>query len=226
VSTPSHGIPLAMSPKSGPIETLPMLGFRPTTPQHAAGMRIEPPRSLPSARPTMFAATAAALPPEEPPAERVGFLGLRVAPKRVFSVTGRNPSSGVFVFPTTIAPAARSRRTCALSWSAIQSPNAALPCVVGTPSVAESRSLIPTGTPHRGRGSPGRTASASSRARPAHTATKALSSGFRSSIAASEASTSSRAEISPERTSPAWSTALSCMRWEITISPCRRRSRR
>ena len=90
-------------------------------------MRIEPPRSLPSARATMPAATAAALPPEEPPAASSRFQGLRVTPKRADSVTGRNPSSGVFVLPTTIAPASRSRRTRALSWSATQSPKAALP---------------------------------------------------------------------------------------------------
>jgi hypothetical protein len=65
----------------------------------------------------MPAATAAALPPDEPPADRPVLHGLRVGPKRAFSVTGRSPSSGVFVLPTTIAPASRRRRTCALSWS-------------------------------------------------------------------------------------------------------------
>src|SRR6476661_8797875 len=68
--TPSRGIPAARSPKSGPIETRPRLGLRPTTPQQDAGMRIEPPRSLPSARPTRPAETAAALPPDDPPGER------------------------------------------------------------------------------------------------------------------------------------------------------------
>ena len=87
-------------------------------------MRIEPPRSLPSASATMPAATAAALPPEEPPAESSGSRGCGWRRSAAFSVTGRRPSSGVFVLPTTIAPASRSRRTCALSWSATQSPNA------------------------------------------------------------------------------------------------------
>ena len=144
-------------------------GFIPTTPQHDAGMRIEPPRSLPSAIATMPEATAAALPPEEPPAESPGFQGLRVAPKRAFSVTGRRPSSGVFVLPTMIAPASRRRRTWALSWSAIQSPNALLPSLVGMPSVAESRSLMPMGTPQSGRASPTRTRSAWASARSAQT---------------------------------------------------------
>ncbi len=158
-----------MSPKSGPIETRPSAGFIPTTPQHDAGMRIEPPRSLPSAIATMPEATAAALPPEEPPAESPGLQGLRVAPKRAFSVTGRRPSSGVFVLPTMIAPASRRRRTWALSWSAIQSPNALLPSLVGMPSVAESRSLMPMGTPQSGRASPTRTRSAWASARSAQT---------------------------------------------------------
>ena len=74
------------------------------------------------------------------------------------------PSSGVFVLPTTIAPASRSRRTCALSWSATQSPNAALPLAVGSPVVAPSRSLTASGTPQNGRASPGRIG----QLRPAH----------------------------------------------------------
>ena len=49
----------------------PRLGLRPTRPQQAAGMRIEPPPSLPCATGTMPAATAAAEPPEEPPGVRV-----------------------------------------------------------------------------------------------------------------------------------------------------------
>jgi hypothetical protein len=52
----------------------------PTTPQHAAGWRIEPPVSLPSAAGTMPAATAAADPPDEPPAMRAASHGLRVGP--------------------------------------------------------------------------------------------------------------------------------------------------
>ena len=203
VRTQSTGMPPPRSPKSGPIETRPRLGFRPTRPQHDAGMRIDPPRSLASASATIREATADALPPDEPPAESSGFHGFRVAPYRAFSVTGRMPTSGVFVLPTTIAPASRRRRTWALSWSATQSPKAALPSVVGIPSVAESRSLIPTGTPQSGRASPGRTASASARARSAHTRTNAFSTGFMRSIARSDASTSSRAEISPDRTSAA-----------------------
>src|SRR5258705_13615422 len=107
-----------------------MLGFNPTRPQQEAGIRIDPPRSLPSANEIIPAATAAALPPDDPPAERSGFQGFRVAPKRAFSVTGRKPSSGVLVLPTMMAPADRSFRTCELSWSATQSATARVPSVV------------------------------------------------------------------------------------------------
>ena len=178
--------------------------MRPTSPQHDAGIRIDPPRSLPSASATIPDATAEALPPDDPPAESSVFHGFRVAPKRRFSVTGRSPSSGVFVLPTTIAPASRSRRTWAESCAATQSGKPRLPSVVGTPSVADSRSLIPTGTPHSGRGSPTPTASASASARSPHTVTNAFRVGFERSIASSEASTSSRARTSPAGTIAAW----------------------
>ena len=64
----------------------PKLGLRPTTPDHDAGMRTEPPMSVPSARGTHPAATAAPEPPEEPPGERSVFHGLRVTPQRRESV--------------------------------------------------------------------------------------------------------------------------------------------
>jgi hypothetical protein len=55
-------------------------------------------------------ATAAALPPDDPPHVRPGSQGLRVGPKRSGSVTGRMPSSGVLVLPTMIAPESRTLR--------------------------------------------------------------------------------------------------------------------
>ena len=45
----------------------PCVGFRPMVPVKAAGMRIEPPASLPMDRRTTPAATAAAQPPLLPP---------------------------------------------------------------------------------------------------------------------------------------------------------------
>ena len=92
VSTPS--IDSEESPSSGASETRPRLGFSPTSPQQAAGMRIEPPPSLPCATGTMPAATAAAAPPEEPPGVRCRSQGLRVGPNRRASLVGQDPILG------------------------------------------------------------------------------------------------------------------------------------
>ena len=92
VSIPS--IPSIESPSSGAEEMRPRCGFSPTRPQHAAGMRIEPPPSLPCATGTMPAATAAAEPPEEPPGVRSRSQGLRVAPNRRASLVGQDAVLG------------------------------------------------------------------------------------------------------------------------------------
>ncbi len=73
-------------------------------------MRNEPMPSLPSAIGTMPAATAAALPADDPPAVREGFHGLRTMPYAL-SPNATSPSSGRLVTPITTAPAARSRAT-------------------------------------------------------------------------------------------------------------------
>ena len=76
--------PLTASPfqysRSGAKETRPRCGFRPKSPQEAAGRRIEPPPSPAEAIGTRPAATAAALPPLEPAGLRCGSQGLRVMP--------------------------------------------------------------------------------------------------------------------------------------------------
>src|SRR5947209_19340910 len=58
--------PLMTSPKLGPSGLRPRVGFIPKSPQHDAGMRIEPPPSLPCTIGTMPAATTAGDPPLEP----------------------------------------------------------------------------------------------------------------------------------------------------------------
>ena len=80
-------------------------------------MRIDPPPSLAVESGTMPEASAADDPPLDPPGVRSRFQGLRVAPNSSLSVKGMCPNSGVFVFPTTIAPAAFSRATSASSKS-------------------------------------------------------------------------------------------------------------
>src|SRR5258708_1127315 len=64
-STISHGM------RSG-------VGRRPTTPQHDAGIRTDPPMSSPNATVAIPAATAAALPPLDPPGVTPGRPGLGV----------------------------------------------------------------------------------------------------------------------------------------------------
>ena len=76
-----------------------------------AGMRTEPPISLPCAiapRPTAVAAPA---PPEEPPADTVGSSGFSVRPCNALSEKTRIEKAGRFVRPTMTPPAARSRAT-------------------------------------------------------------------------------------------------------------------
>src|SRR5579872_2997587 len=62
--------------------TRPNEALKPTTLHQAEGMRIEPPASVPSASGTSPSATAAALPPDEPPVFLRVSNGLRDGPKR------------------------------------------------------------------------------------------------------------------------------------------------
>src|SRR5207247_3329206 len=64
----------------GSCGTSPKVGLNPTTPQNAAGIRIEPPPSPPSDSGPQPAATAAAAPPEDPPAVRPTSHGFAVRP--------------------------------------------------------------------------------------------------------------------------------------------------
>src|SRR5262245_6064210 len=95
--------------------TRPGDGRRPTTLQNAAGLRNDPPMSLPSAIGTMPHDNDTAAPPLLPPQVFVRSYGLRVAPNTALNVCEPAPYSGVFVLPTVIAPAARLRLTIAAS---------------------------------------------------------------------------------------------------------------
>src|SRR5688500_6539167 len=95
--------------RAGNAGTRPGDGRRPTTPQKLAGLRSEPPMSLPSASAVMPQASATAAPPLLPPHVFDRSYGLRVAPDTGLNVCDPAPNSGVFVLPTTIAPASRMR---------------------------------------------------------------------------------------------------------------------
>ena len=67
--------------KSPPLGTTPVLGRSPVTPQKAAGMRIDPPVSVPSVPAASSAAAAAPEPPLEPPQTCSADHGFRAGPK-------------------------------------------------------------------------------------------------------------------------------------------------
>src|SRR5262245_26074643 len=103
--------------ESGYAGTRPKLGFSPTLPQNAAGMRIDPAPSVPTLSGPSPAATAAAVPPDEPPGVLAGSHGLRVIPVSGELVSALHPNSGVVVLPISTAPASRSRAVTGASTS-------------------------------------------------------------------------------------------------------------
>jgi hypothetical protein len=107
---PSTARPLQSDP-AGPTLTRPRLGLNPKIPHELAGMRIEPPPSLPWATGTRPADTAAAAPPLEPPALRVRSHGVRAGPTTSLSVYDDSPNSGVLVLPRLMNPASRISAT-------------------------------------------------------------------------------------------------------------------
>ncbi len=94
---------------------------------------------------TRPAATAAPLPPDEPPGTRSVFQGFRVTPQVGDSVNIAKASSGRLVLPITIAPAARSRFTISQS-SAAGTSTQPVPWVVSSPATSWE-SLTAIGTP-------------------------------------------------------------------------------
>src|SRR6202043_3386025 len=90
---------------AGKLGTRPGEGRKPTTLQKLAGLRKDPPMSLPSARGTIPQASATAAPPLLPPQVLVVSHGFRVRPKTSLNVCDPAPNSGVLVLPTVIAPA-------------------------------------------------------------------------------------------------------------------------
>src|SRR5450432_1008275 len=80
-------------------EQMPYVGFKPQMPDSAAGWRIDPPVSVPVAAGTSRAATAAAEPPELPPATQVVFHGFLTGPKYEFSFDEPMANSSMLVLP-------------------------------------------------------------------------------------------------------------------------------
>src|SRR4051812_7787094 len=183
----------------------PRCGFRPKSEQYAAGMRIEPAPSEAVAADARPAATAAPLPPDDPPGTRVTSHGFRVTPQVGDSVNIANASSGRFVLPITIAPAARSLLTTSES-SRAGSSTAPVPIVVTSPATS-CVSFTAIGTPSKGASSPASrrrsASSASASACSARTTRNAFSFESSWAIRSRYSVTSSRGDTSPARTSSA-----------------------
>ncbi len=161
----------------------------PTTPQYAAGRRIEPPVWVPIAAGTCRAATAAADPDDDPPGVCAADHGLRVGAGSL------KANCVVWVFPTMTAPAARSRATAGASAPGVRCANDGAPARVGSPATS-MMSLIPTGTPWSApTGRPAATSPSRSRAcaraPSASTATQARSRSSVAAMRARQASTTS-----------------------------------
>ena len=71
---------------SGALEIRPRDGFSPNRPHTLDGIRIDPPPSLPWAAGARPAATAAAAPPLDPPADRLRSQGVRAGGPTAVSV--------------------------------------------------------------------------------------------------------------------------------------------
>src|SRR5437763_3511390 len=113
---------------------------------NAAGWRIEPPVSEPTAPKHIPAATATADPDDDPPAVSSGFHTLRTGPYAPTTELAPYASSCRLSLPRKTAPAARRRAVTAASRSAGRRSNTRLAPVVGTPTTS-TRSLSAIGMP-------------------------------------------------------------------------------
>ena len=109
------GSPAAASGYTPRAGTRPQVVFRPTTPQQAAGIRTEPPVSVPSATSASPTATATADPLEEPPGRRRGSSGFTGVPDHRFHPPADQHSSVRLVLPTILAPDRRAAATTGAS---------------------------------------------------------------------------------------------------------------
>src|SRR5690349_1221162 len=100
--------------------TNPYVGFNPTIPQNAAGNRIDPAVSVPSAAKHIPVATAAADPDEDPPVVLDSSQGFLTGPNWLMTPLPPYANSCKFNLPRKTAPASRSRCTTVASRSGIR----------------------------------------------------------------------------------------------------------
>src|SRR6516162_5198050 len=118
--------------------TRPQVVFRPAIPQQAAGIRTEPPVSVPRAASASPAATATAEPLDDPPGSRPGSAGFTGVPDQGFTPLADQHSSVRLVLPTIRAPARRAAATTVASLAAGLACSATTwqPAVVGRPATS------------------------------------------------------------------------------------------
>ena len=122
----------------------------PVMPQNAAGMRTEPPVSVPSAPRKSPAATPAPLPEEDPPGHVSGFQGLR-GTGNGFDASGMPIANSIVeVLPMITAPAARSRATTGASCPSPHAGSRTIDWAVVGASFVAMMSFTPIGMPWRG----------------------------------------------------------------------------
>ena len=133
----------------------PTVGFKPTMPFMAAGQVTEPSVSVPTAKSTNWAATAAPLPDDDPQVLRFSACGLRVCPPTALQPEMEASArmlahSDKLVLPRMMAPAARSRATSGASRPVTLPASARLPAVVGSGPMVSTLSFTSTGWPNSG----------------------------------------------------------------------------
>src|SRR6185437_6047983 len=121
-------------------------GLKPNRPLSAAGSRKDPPASFPWAIGTIPAATNAADPPDEPPADSPSRHGLSVGPCSADSVLPRRPNSELAVEQMTFSPLPAIRAAYGEIAGAGLASISRDPIVHGSPGQASS-SLTANGTP-------------------------------------------------------------------------------
>ena len=113
-------------------------------------MRMDPPASVAWAMGTIPAATAAAAPPEDPPAVSSGARGLRQGGCPSGSDASDRPNSGLVVRPKGTRPALRKRAPRSDSACGSAAITSREPDRGGKPRNGPPRSLASVGTPAKG----------------------------------------------------------------------------
>src|SRR6185437_3689729 len=110
---------------------------------------MDPPVSVPKAHGVRPAATAAALPPDEPPGTRPRFHGFSTGPKAEFSFDEPMANSSWLVLANRVAPSRVALATTVAVYGGRYPSRIFEPAWLGTPSV-QNRSLTASGTPASG----------------------------------------------------------------------------